>query len=127
MIKLKPRSLPNIALYADDFMGGGDDYDSLLQTFEDFLDMCIEAGITLNPLKVRVGFVNETWFGLNIKEGRISHSDKNLDPVRRMVYPRNRSELMSVMGVFNQFANFIFVVVVSKWKWYKQVLFFVRK
>ena len=50
--KLNARSFPNIALYADDFMGGGDDYDQLLQTFEDFLDMCIEAGITLNPMKV---------------------------------------------------------------------------
>ena len=105
--KLNTRSFPNIALYADDFMGGGDDYDQLLQTFEDFLDMCIEAGITLNPMKVRVGFTRETWFGLTIEEGKISHSERNLDPVRRMVYPRNRSELRSVMGVFDQFANFV--------------------
>ena len=67
--KLNPRSLPNIALYADDFMGGGDDYAELNRTFKDFLDMCIEAGITLNPAKVRIGFKKETWYGMTIEEG----------------------------------------------------------
>ena len=105
--KLHPRSYPNIAVWADDFMGGGDDYAELRQTFKDFLDMVIEAGITLNPSKVRVGFKRETWYGMTIEEGKISPSDRNLDPIRKMVYPRNRSELRAVMGVFNQFAHFI--------------------
>ena len=105
--KLNPRSYPNIALWADDFMGGGDDYAELNRTFRDFLDMVIAAGITLNPKKVRVGFKRETWYGMTIEEGRISPSDRNLDPVKNMVYPRNRSELRAVMGVFNQFSHFI--------------------
>ena len=88
-------------------MGGGDDNAELNRTFKDFLDMCIEAGITLNPAKVRIGFMKETWYGMTIEEGKISPSDRNLDPVKKMVYPRNRSELRSVMGVFNQFSHFI--------------------
>ena len=105
--KLNPRSFPNIAVWADDFMGGGDDYAELRQTFKDFLDMTILAGITLNPSKVRVGFRRETWYGMTIEEGKISPSDRNLDPIRKMVNPRNRSELRAVLGVFNQFAHFI--------------------
>ena len=55
--------------------------------------MTIAAGITLNPSKVRVGYSKETWYGYTIEEGKISPSSRNLDPVRKMVYPRNRSEL----------------------------------
>ena len=105
--KLNRRSFNNIANYADDFMGGANDYEKLLEVFTDFLDMCIKAGITLNPEKVRIGFEKEQFFGLTIDNGRITHADRNLDPVRRMVYPKTRSELRSVMGVFNQFGNFI--------------------
>ena len=50
---LPQRSFPNIANFADDFLGGADSEESLIQTFEDFLIMCKKANITLNPLKVR--------------------------------------------------------------------------
>jgi hypothetical protein len=50
---LPGRSFPNIANFADDFLGGADSEESLIQTFEDFLIMCKKANITLNPLKVR--------------------------------------------------------------------------
>ena len=69
--------------------------------------MARAAGITINPEKVRVGYTSETFFGLLVKEGKISHSERNLDPVKNMVYPTNRHELRAVMGVFNQFAHFI--------------------
>ena len=46
---LHSRSFPNIANFADDFLGGADSEESLIQTFEDFLKMCKKAKITLNP------------------------------------------------------------------------------
>ena len=36
--------------------GGADTMDELLDHFEEFLKMCLEAGITLNPAKIRIGF-----------------------------------------------------------------------
>ena len=105
--KLNPRSFNHIANYADDFLGGADDWDSLYQVFMDFLDMAVEAGITLSPQKLRIGFETETFYGYSINKGKITHAERNLDPVRGMVYPTTRRELMSCMGVFNQFAHFI--------------------
>ena len=104
---LNARSFPNIANFADDFLGGADSEESLLQTFEDFLAMCKEANITLNPLKVRIGYEAEQFFGLKIDKGKIEPAERNLDPVKNMEYPKNRSELRSVMGVFNQFTHFL--------------------
>ena len=33
-------------------------------------------------------------------------SEKNLDPVEKMTIPKNRSEVRSVLGIFNQFRHF---------------------
>ena len=99
----------NIANFADDFLGGADTIDGptgLISVFRGFLEMAREAGITLNPKKVRIGYEAETFFGLTIDKGKISHAKRNLDPIVKMVNPENRSELRSVMGVFNQFKVF---------------------
>ena len=104
---LHQRSFPKIANFADDFLGGANTGESLIQVFEDFLNMCRKAKITLNPAKVRIGYEKEQFFGLSIENGRIEPAMRNIDPVVNMTYPKNRAELRSVMGVFNQFSSFI--------------------
>ena len=100
-------SFEHIANFADDFLGGADTVDSLLEHFEGFLKMCKKAGITLNPQKIRIGYEKEQFFGLTIDNGKIEPAERNLDPVKKMTAPQNRSELRSVMGVFDQFSSFI--------------------
>ena len=91
--KLPPRSLENVANFADDFLGGEDTPEGLVRVFKDFLIMCREAGITLNPAKLRIGYEEEQFFGLTVKNGKISPALRNIDPVKNMVNPTNRSEL----------------------------------
>ena len=69
--------------------------------------MCKQANITLNPAKVRVGYEREQFFGLSVDNGKIEPAERNIDPVVNMTYPKNRSELRSAMGVFNQFKHFL--------------------
>ena len=45
--KMDPESYDHIANFADDFLGGADTMDELLDHFEEFLKMCLKAGITL--------------------------------------------------------------------------------
>ena len=105
--KLHKDSRDNLSNYADDFLGGANTYEQLLFHFEQFLVMCQKARITLNPSKVRIGYTEETWYGYKINKGKISPSDRNLDPIKRMVDPKNKSELRSILGVFDQLAHFI--------------------
>ena len=88
-------------------MGGADSHASLIALFKDFLHMASEAKVTINPKKVRIGYCDEQFYGYRINNGKITPADRNLDPVRKMENPKNRSELRSVMGVFNQFSRFI--------------------
>ena len=104
---LNEKSQDYIANFADDFFGGDDTYEGLLFHFEEFLKMCRETNITINPAKVRIGYIREQWYGLTVENGKISPADRNLDPVRRMTAPKNKSDLRSILGVFNQFSNFI--------------------
>ena len=105
--KLPPRSRDNIANFADDFVGGADTIQDLLVVFEDFLVMCDKAGITLKPSKIHFGVTQCQFYGFNIGHNTIEPSERNLCPIQKMSTPQNRSELRSVMGVFNQFSNFI--------------------
>lgn len=104
---LPKRSFPNLANFADDFLGGADSEESLVRVFEDFLIMCRKAKITLNPKKVRIGYEKEQFFGMTVDKGKIEPAMRNLDPVKNMAYPKSRSELRSVMGVFNQFSHYL--------------------
>ena len=104
---LPKESFPNLANFADDFLGGADSEESLVRVFEDFLLMCRKAKITLNPKKVRIGYEKEQFFGMTVDNGRIEPAMRNIDPVKNMVYPKNRSQLRSVMGIFNQFSHFL--------------------
>ena len=63
--------------------------------------------ITLNPQKIRIGYEREQFYGLTVDNDRIEPAEHNLDPVRKMTPPKNRSEHRSIMGVFNQFSNFV--------------------
>ena len=104
---LPAKAREHIANFADDFIGGADTREELIELFDQFLEMCIKAGITINPKKVRFGYEDEQFYGYRLNKGRITPADRNLDPVRRMSIPKNRSELRSVMGVFNQFHHFV--------------------
>ncbi len=105
--QLPVASYDHIANFADDFLGGADTMDSLLDHFEAFLKMCQKAGITLNPAKIRIGYEEEQFFGLTINNGKIKPAERNLDPIKRMKYPKTQSELRSIMGIFNQLKSFI--------------------
>ena len=105
--KLKRESYDHIANFADDFLGGADTLESLVTHFEEFLKMCRATGITLNPKKIRIGYEQEQFYGLKVKHGKIEPANRNLDPIRRMTTPKNRSDLRSYMGIFNQFSSFI--------------------
>ena len=99
----------NLANFADDYLGGADEVEGpggLIDVFEGFLIMASKAGITINPQKVRIGYECDSFFGLTVDNGKIKPADRNLDPVRKMTLPKSRSELRSVMGVFNQFKLF---------------------
>ena len=96
----------HIANFQDDFLGYEDTVSRLLSVFEGFLRMCLKAGITLNPAKIKVGFRKCKFYGFTLSKKGMEPAEKNLDPVKKMTPPKNRSEVRSVLGVFNQFRHF---------------------
>ena len=103
---LSDEARAHLANFQDDFLGFHNDIPGLLRTFEEFLQMCDKAGITLNPAKIRIGIRRCKFYGFTLSKKGMEPSEKNLDPVRKMTIPKNRSEVRSVLGVFNQFRHF---------------------
>ena len=96
----------HMANFQDDFLGFSNDIPSLLRLFEGFLKMCRKSGITLNPAKIQIGILTPKFYGFILSEKGMEPAERNLDPVRKMTTPTNRSEVRSVLGVFNQFRHF---------------------
>ena len=96
----------HLANFQDDFLGFHNTIPGLLRTFKAFLSMCRKAGITLNPAKIRIGIHMSKFYGFVLSKKGMEPSEKNLDPIRKMTPPKDRSEVRSVMGVFNQFRHF---------------------
>ena len=48
---LPAKAREHIANFADDFIGGADTREELIELFDQFLDMCIKAGITADQPK----------------------------------------------------------------------------
>ena len=96
----------HLANFQDDFVGFHNTIPGLIRAFEAFLRMCDKAGITLNPAKIRIGIRKCKFYGFNLSKKGMEPSEKNLDPVQKMTVPKNRSEVRSVLGVFNQFRHF---------------------
>ena len=92
--------------FQDDFVVFSNDLPTLFRTFEGFLTMCRESRVTINPVKsyVTVGHVKFCGFILN--EQGVQPSEKKVDSITKMIVPKNRSEVRSVMGMFNQFRHF---------------------
>ena len=103
---LSDEARAHLANFQDDFLGFHNTIPGLTRTYESFLRMCDKAGITLNPAKIRIGVRKCKFYGFNLSKKGMEPSEKNLDPVRKMTVPKNRSEVRSVLGIFNQFRHF---------------------
>ncbi len=103
---LSDEARTHLANFQDDFVGFHNSIPGLIRAYEAFLRMCDKAGITLNPAKIRIGVRKCKFYGFNLSEKGMEPSEKNLDPVQKMTIPKNRSEVRSVLGVFNQFRHF---------------------
>ena len=103
---LSDEARSHLANFQDDFLGFHNTIPGLLRTFEEFLQMCDKAGITLNPAKIRIGIRKCKFYGFALSKKGMEPSEKNLDPVSKMTIPKNRSEVRSILGVFNQFRHF---------------------
>ena len=52
--------------------------------------------------KIKIGIRKCKFYGFILSKMGVEPAEKNLDPVKKMTAPKNRSEVRSVLGVFNQ-------------------------
>jgi hypothetical protein len=106
------RTLPDsahlrTAAYVDDHAQGSHTFADLLKGYTDFLVLCERENWTLNATKTFVGFPSIVFFRFHVDRHGTRLTDKNLDPIKRMVPPSNLPELRMTLGVFVQSSRFI--------------------
>ena len=92
--------------FQDDFVGFADNGDELVEHFARFLKMCLETGVKLNPAKVCVGVREVKFYGYKLSKKGLHPAEGNLDPIKKLTAPTNRSEVRSLLGLFVQFRQF---------------------
>ena len=102
MSSLPKNTRDHLANYMDDFVLFDDDLNTLVEHFEEFLHVCADNSITLNPHKTKVGYPSADFFGFTTDKDGTRLAEKNLDPVSKMVPPTDISGVRRVLGVFQQ-------------------------
>ena len=81
--------------------------DNALDRFEDFLKMCAKHHITIKPSKVNLLMPCVEFYGWRLdKDGR-TLAKRHLEPIRKMVPPKNIGEVRTLMGLLNQYQRFL--------------------
>ena len=98
---LTPSQLQALSNFQDDFCGYANDLYELAEHWGAFLHMCATAGITLNADKCHFGIERVVFYGHEIDKDGHRQTERNLDPIDKMVEPENISQARTVMGLFN--------------------------
>ena len=68
--------------------------------------MCRSKGIKMNPAKMHIGADKAKFYGYMVSKRGLEPAVANLDPIKKLVAPKNRSEVRSLLGLFVQFWRF---------------------
>ena len=68
--------------------------------------MCRKNGVRINPAKMMVGVDKAKFYGYVVSGKGLEPAEKNLDPIRKLTAPTNRTEVRSLLGLFVQFRRF---------------------
>ena len=91
--ELSEDDLQRMVNFQDDYLGFANEWSQLMQTLESFFKMCRKRKVKLNPAKVQVGVSKAKFYGYTISQQGLEPAEKNLDPIRKLVAPTNRSEV----------------------------------
>ena len=103
---LSEDDLDRIINFQDDYCGFEDEWGRFLQVLEAFFKMCRKNKVHINPAKVHIGASHAMFYGYKISKQGLEPAEKNLDPIRKLTAPTNRSEVRSLLGLFVQFRRF---------------------
>ena len=79
--------------FQDDFAGFVNEGLIVVDHFSNFLHMCSDTDVKLNPVKVNVGVSEVKFCGCKLTSKGMHPAEANLDPIRTLVTPTNRKEV----------------------------------
>ena len=92
--------------FQHDFAGFADNDVELVDHFSNFLQMCSDTNIKLNPSKVKVGVREVKFYDYKLTNKAMHPAESNLDPIKKLTTPTNQREVRSLLGLFVQFRQF---------------------
>ena len=75
--------------FQDDFAGFADNDVELVDHFSNFLQMCSDTNIKLNPSKVKVGVCEVKFYDYKLTNNAMHPAESNLDPIKKLTTPTN--------------------------------------
>ena len=91
----------------DDFIIFGHSESEHNTTLRAFLTRFEECGLTLSPIKCKLGVPEIDFFGLRFSKDGVSPSASKIESLRNMDRPKNASEVRSLLGMAQYSSQFI--------------------
>jgi hypothetical protein len=101
VLKQDPFLRERLVNYADDFRVHLKKMSELVPALRAFFEMCNDNKLSLTPRKTRIGYTKTEFLGYDVTEGGKTLAEKNVQPIREMKEPSDKSELRRCLGLMN--------------------------
>ena len=99
--------LENVFVLLDDVLIISTDWDDHLRTLDEFLNRCIEHGITLKPSKTYLAAESIDYLGFRLSRNGIEPLKAKVDPILQYPLPKTRRQLRRFVGMTNFYSRFV--------------------
>ena len=96
----------NVLVYLDDFIVFSADAESHLSHLYTVLNLLGKHGVTLNAQKCHLFSEMVEYFGHVVRPKRLSVNEKNLQAIKKAVFPKTQTQLQSFLGTCNVYRRF---------------------
>ena len=89
---------------ADNVYFGGENIESMYETFHEIMKRCANANLRIKPSKIKLNIANADILGLHWDRGTLTPSSHKLDPLSKCERPKTVKALRSFLGAvrFNE-------------------------
>ena len=99
--------LENVFVLLDDVLIISTNWDDHLRTINEFLQRCIENGITLKPSKTYLAQESIDYLGFRLSREGIAPLKAKVDPIIDYPLPKTRRQLRRFIGMTNFYSRFV--------------------
>lgn len=96
-----------VAYFIDDILLAANSLSEMIELLDRVLNIFIDNNITIEPTKMQLCMEEIEFLGFTLNKEGVSPSKRNIDKIQKLVRPKNKKGVKSLLGLSNYFRSLI--------------------